>query len=1198
MLEVTCPNGHRLKAKAEHAGKRIKCPKCGEATRLPESNDPGLQEYSLEIIPDELPETGYDDPYGDEYGYSYDASDGESWNAPDESARALPPRRKSTIAAKGKKTASPAADSAASTSQLVPGISRNQYVVFGSIAAAGVVLISSFVGWFLSGGQEPAAAVVVPMPGSGAGAVDANSGSQPPSGTTDFPQAPLPAPTTQNAATDAKVHPAVPASPDPSQSVASADVDATATPKESRSGSTAHPELTAATNETKSDEVPWNLRVPRTHLLAIDQRFILEFKREVQDLEFAHTKEGQPAPGNAKSNWTSVSSELAKPIAQGEQLRLAAAILNVQQSVILLDERSFRTLRNKPVPFTIIIGDERIQVTEIDDYTSSLKVTRESPITHSVSEPVLVAEAGQDTSVSNNGIPYLRDLTNMHWFPTAEHAGKGVIHVRWYDYRTNKIVGYQWDVLVGDSAAIVKLQKELDGPEDDGLAPLPFPVWEPVSSPSPDQRSVVSSSDAETRKSNVAAAKAMAGIRAAGNGVQVRFREGQNGKTTIDIQSLDGDKQAEISVVPGAGLPIPQLTNMSWSAEMWSTKKTDLQRSGEIISVPEEKVRIRVHRFSGLHSPIDPDENFPLHPFRFRTAASLQHPVLYSLNSDGLLCRTNLQSLQIEASVRIPLECMDVCLCSEGVVLLAKIPRTLDYLKQPSPEWKSVEPAKSSEKVLQAHIMFLLDQDSLKIKNAFSWCGNCLAGRETDSVIYVGNVSHVCAIDMKHGTINGCASALDAPALPQNPDNRFAATPEPIPPLGSLYLAHHSSLLLGTPMNDLAFRSARFGIRRFDVSAGSIRQIEPIVEEIVKDPICSISDDGELIGLRAKEDRSVHLFSANVTGQMTHRMGNYSADFPCALDSDTKSCLCVSRPSTTSAGKTLLVLQQGRRLFPVEIGQDRIIDLQPIGRGRFLVTTLKESCLVEVVTKSDFWPFEPHVLTQIPSQRSEFQSEVLKVPEPSGSNPQDVPPGVIVSGEFTARAPDGSAYIDLRRSQSDDPQEYTTVISRYDASKHTRTHQFIHTSGTSIVPTFMMTSDGVLFDTLEKNNRYATYLLRNDDLSVVSKVDGAFAFPISGHCSHGHFAALNNGGIVVYEGASGKVIARAGLLDLKKQFQLQDISIEGVLATENPNRFIVGDWNQVAEFELSGNRLLRVSEIKKEKQTFDRQKASLSSSAK
>ena len=34
-IQVTCPNGHKLKAKDSHAGRSLKCPACGATIVVP-----------------------------------------------------------------------------------------------------------------------------------------------------------------------------------------------------------------------------------------------------------------------------------------------------------------------------------------------------------------------------------------------------------------------------------------------------------------------------------------------------------------------------------------------------------------------------------------------------------------------------------------------------------------------------------------------------------------------------------------------------------------------------------------------------------------------------------------------------------------------------------------------------------------------------------------------------------------------------------------------------------------------------------------------------------------------------------------------------------------------------------------------------------------------------------------------------------
>ncbi len=39
-IQVSCPNGHRIKAKDSLAGKRVKCPSCGEPISIPAASPP------------------------------------------------------------------------------------------------------------------------------------------------------------------------------------------------------------------------------------------------------------------------------------------------------------------------------------------------------------------------------------------------------------------------------------------------------------------------------------------------------------------------------------------------------------------------------------------------------------------------------------------------------------------------------------------------------------------------------------------------------------------------------------------------------------------------------------------------------------------------------------------------------------------------------------------------------------------------------------------------------------------------------------------------------------------------------------------------------------------------------------------------------------------------------------------------------
>ena len=58
MVVASCKCGKPIKAKAEYAGKRIKCPSCGESLRLPSPN--GSSKKKVEPLADLLDEIGFE----------------------------------------------------------------------------------------------------------------------------------------------------------------------------------------------------------------------------------------------------------------------------------------------------------------------------------------------------------------------------------------------------------------------------------------------------------------------------------------------------------------------------------------------------------------------------------------------------------------------------------------------------------------------------------------------------------------------------------------------------------------------------------------------------------------------------------------------------------------------------------------------------------------------------------------------------------------------------------------------------------------------------------------------------------------------------------------------------------------------------------------------------------------------------------
>jgi predicted RNA-binding Zn-ribbon protein involved in translation (DUF1610 family) len=78
-IKVTCNScGKSLKAKDSAAGKRVKCPQCGDPIKIPDAV------YDAEEVGGDDEYSGYEDDYGDDYGYGDDQYDvaGNVANAP------------------------------------------------------------------------------------------------------------------------------------------------------------------------------------------------------------------------------------------------------------------------------------------------------------------------------------------------------------------------------------------------------------------------------------------------------------------------------------------------------------------------------------------------------------------------------------------------------------------------------------------------------------------------------------------------------------------------------------------------------------------------------------------------------------------------------------------------------------------------------------------------------------------------------------------------------------------------------------------------------------------------------------------------------------------------------------------------------------------------------------------------------------
>ena len=105
-------------------------------------------------------------------------------------------------------------------------------------------------------------------------------------------------------------------------------------------------------------------------------------------------------------------------------LSLAAAI-NARQRVVLVADVA--PLAGLTLQLTILIGEERMQVTAVDDFKNALTVQRTEPAAHGVSSPVVVL-SGSTASAQPN-LPTIVGRT-FRWTPSSDQLGPQTIRMR------------------------------------------------------------------------------------------------------------------------------------------------------------------------------------------------------------------------------------------------------------------------------------------------------------------------------------------------------------------------------------------------------------------------------------------------------------------------------------------------------------------------------------------------------------------------------------------------------------------------------------------------------------------------------------------------------------------------------------------------------------------------------------------------
>ena len=217
----------------------------------------------------------------------------------------------------------------------------------------------------------------------------------------------------------------------------------------------------------------------------------------------------------------------------------------------------------------------------------------------------------------------------------------------------------------------------------------------------------------------------------------------------------------------------------------------------------------------------------------------------------------------------------------------------------------------------------------------------------------------------------------------------------------------------------------------------------------------------------------------------------------------------------------------------------------PGGRG-ILITTDKSTRWMEIVTKAPQWTFERQTPKTLPIAKCEIPSIVPQDPLPwsKATTEKELEPGA--KSARTLWNPERTAFFVL----------IGETIHRFDDATRTETHRWtaeeIKSTYGRIVPALFPTTDGLVF---EHRNERMVYLLSFDDLNPVWKLPASYAFHPTGHPLHNRLVAICDPGIVVFEAASARVIARASHLDLWREWPVKrNDRLTGAYASSNPDK--------------------------------------------
>lgn len=1166
MLKVSCSNGHRLNVPAQHAGKKVKCPKCGDVVRLPELEP----EPELEIAAEDdwdlfSSETTDPDPGSEEDdGFSHDG---------DEVASALPPRSKSVNRASRKQIDAP---------EVAPGASlgkrKTSIIAAGSVA--GLLVLGLVVWMILNSGSEETAST---QPNDVAGPSSVSPQVSPvPEPESSAPEMPVAQPSQQvpNSVATANVAPIVNAAePVPAVDGAKSDTAATtATAKDTRSE-----EGTPGRKATAG--IPSNIREPETHNLVFDERFILKFKVAPIKLEFAYVKAGEPPP-TAPTAWTTVDDKLMEIDDVVGTFSLRASMME-NQNVLFLDPEKAAAFRARAVPFPIRVGSEAMQVIAVDQYKGMFELKRDSPIAHSVSEKLVVLKMGAENLPINQGRPFLQNEVEMHWFPPSKLAGGGTIFVRYIDPREKKPAGFGWRVLIANGPTIARLNRQQRATEDDGLKPLTAPIWKYAEAPIPP---LPPSETAAIKFANIEIAELAAKLRRSHAGFGVRFEQSAEERRLL-FQTIGSAPQKNESIVipPGAGVQIPELENRNANAEVLSLQTETIALEGEPLVSSDEQGRLRSQVITGVIDLADLENesertgHFLGRKWRPKILSAENGRIVFTVGFNDKLTRINLDTLKQESRVQLPSTCEAICLCSEGLVVLCRTPDSpnefLSYdsgwIKLNIPGWRLVDIAEKSGRGGSSSRLYLLNPETLEVRKSYHFRGLCVAGHVNLPTIYVGDEIQISVINMASATLTDVIPVRqNSPPTSSLPGAEQNSKDIALPGDYQLSCDADGATLLAIGTNHGIVDRLAAGIYRFRIGNGTAELQDSLKGMAFEDTPWCVSPDGNLLSFQVKPTRESFITSTDSFSQM---MPNVVSTMPLgivrAMDPDSKAYLAVFNRSGVLPGYTLW-LSQGRKTFEVEIFGAPPSDLSSLGQGRFLLTTESKTHLVQVNAKAEFWPFEASLALEVPELPVPGKVTIPEAPLKPSSNLRKGRIEFDLPGlEFLTWSPSGDAYFLTYLKATVEPTVWDSVIYRMDAKSNTETHQWTFPAGGGFSFGQVSASGLLVWD----RDTYDFLLLSFNDLSQLWRIDCHRHGYISASPHHSILVGSKDGyDIMVIDAETRSVIARDGFLNQRiPELPWHSFNVR---ASDDPDVILLESKEEAREVKVSNGRLELVSE--------------------